>query len=50
MLADCNYGDIDLAKLTVAAYGYRLLRVDAVIAAALPGPPAIPKAVRGGGS
>jgi hypothetical protein len=23
MLADRNYGDIDLAKLTVAAYGYR---------------------------
>jgi maltose alpha-D-glucosyltransferase/alpha-amylase len=27
MLADCDYGDIDLAKLAVSGYGYRWIRL-----------------------
>jgi hypothetical protein len=27
MLADCDYGDIDLAKLAVGGYGYRWIRL-----------------------
>jgi hypothetical protein len=27
MFADCDYSDIDLAKLTVGGYGYRWIRL-----------------------